>query len=184
VDGEDGRGGSPTVSVGLDRPHRRPANRLDDIVVLVYKVDMAPAPPVYLGEFEQIVLPRESCGWAPTPMAWRSARVGGPGRARRVAHALYNTLDRMEHKQLVRWKIAVGGEERGRLPRRVYTLSARGLASIRAAQKVFRKMTVGLDDLLEEKGRTRCPASTRPVFPRWLLERVLPPRYPRGEHPR
>jgi len=43
----------------------------------------------------------------------------------------------------------MGGPERGRLPRRLYSLTARGLASIRAAQSVFRKMTVGLEDLLE-----------------------------------
>jgi DNA-binding PadR family transcriptional regulator len=66
--------------------------------------------------------------------------------------SLYTTLDRLEQKQLVRWKVALGGEERGRLPRRVYTLTARGLASIRAAQRVFRRMTVGLEDLLEDPG--------------------------------
>lgn len=113
---------------------------------------MAPAPPVYLGEFEQIVLLAiMRLGTDAHGVAIGRELEAQAGRAVSRS-ALYKTLDRMEHKQLVRWKIAVGGEERGRLPRRVYTLSARGLASIRAAQKVFRKMTVGLDDLLEEKG--------------------------------
>ena len=123
---------------------------LDHNVVLVYNVDMPGPPPVYLGEFEQIVLlailrlGRDANGVA-------IARDLEAQAGRAVSRSsLYTTLDRMEQKQLVRWKIGVGGEERGRLPRRVYTLTARGLASIRAAHRVFRKMTVGLDDLLEE----------------------------------
>jgi hypothetical protein len=52
----------------------------------------------------------------------------------------------------VRWKIAPGGDERGRLPRRIYTVSARGLGSIRAAQQAFRRMTAGLGRLLDEPG--------------------------------
>jgi PadR family transcriptional regulator PadR len=109
---------------------------------------MAPAPPAYLGEFEQLVLlailrlGTDASGVA-------IARELETQTGRTVSRsALYTTLDRMEQKQLLRWKIAVGGDERGRLPRRVYALSARGLVSIRAAQRVFRRMSVGLDDLL------------------------------------
>ena len=94
---------------------------------------MAPGPSSYLGEFEQLELEAQ---------AGRSVSRS----------ALYTTLDRLEQKQLVRWKIAVGGEERGRLPHRVYSVTARGLASIRAAQRMFRKMTDGLEQLLEEPG--------------------------------
>jgi DNA-binding PadR family transcriptional regulator len=113
---------------------------------------MSAGSPIYLGEFEQIVL-------------LAIMRLGGDAngvsigreleaQARRAVSrsSLYTTLDRLEQKQLVRWKVALGGEERGRLPRRVYTLTARGLASIRAAQRVFRRMTVGLEDLLEDPG--------------------------------
>lgn len=113
---------------------------------------MAPAPPVYLGEFEQLVLLAimRLAGDA-TGVAIGRELEAQAGRA--VSRSsLYKTLDRMEQKQLVRWKIALGGDERGRLPHRVYTLSARGLVSIRAAQRVFRRMTVGLEDMLEDSG--------------------------------
>jgi len=111
---------------------------------------MASPSPLYLGEFEQLVL-------------LAILRLGGDAhgvgigreleaQAGRVVSrgSLYTTLDRLEQKQLVRWKIAPGGEERGRLPRRVYALSARGLTSIRAAQRAFRRMSDGLDSLLNE----------------------------------
>jgi len=112
---------------------------------------MAPAPPIYLGEFEQLVLLAiMRLGADANGVAIGRELEAQAGRA--VSRSsLYTTLDRLEQKQLVRWKIAVGGEERARLPRRVYTLSARGLVSIRAAQRVFRNMTVGLEDLLLEK---------------------------------
>ena len=110
---------------------------------------MAPTP-LYLGEFEQLVL------LAILRLGAEADGVG-IGRAleaeagRRVSRgALYTTLDRLEQKQLVRWKVALGGEERGRLPRRLYALSARGLASIRAAQHAFRQMSRGLDRILKD----------------------------------
>ena len=111
---------------------------------------MSPALPLYLGEFEQLVL-------------LAILRLGGDAhgvgigrelesQAGRVVSrgSLYTTLDRLEQKQLVRWKIGPGGDERGRLPRRIYALSARGLTSIRAAQLVFRRMAKGLDGVLKD----------------------------------
>jgi DNA-binding PadR family transcriptional regulator len=106
------------------------------------------SPAHYLGEFEQLVL---------LAILRLGADAHGVGIGRELEAqagrivsrgSLYTTLDRLEQKQLVRWKIAPGGDERGRLPRRVYTLSARGVSSIRAAQQVFRRMSKGLDDLL------------------------------------
>jgi PadR family transcriptional regulator PadR len=110
---------------------------------------MAPSSPLYLGEFEQLVL-------LAILRLGADAHGVGIGRAleanaaRRVSRgALYTTLDRLEQKQLVRWKVAPGGEERGRLPRRVYTLTARGLVSIRLAQRAFRQMARGIEDVLK-----------------------------------
>jgi len=112
---------------------------------------MAPAN-LYLGEFEQLVL-------------LAILRLGGDAhgvgigreleaQAGRIVSrgSLYTTLDRLEQKGLVRWKVAPGGDERGRLPRRIYTVSARGLGSVRAAQQAFRRMTAGLGRLLDEPG--------------------------------
>lgn len=64
--------------------------------------------------------------------------------------ALYTTLDRLEIKGLVRWKPETGGAERRGLPRRIYTVSARGLAAVRASQRVLNRMRRGLEDILKE----------------------------------
>jgi DNA-binding PadR family transcriptional regulator len=109
---------------------------------------MPTPPPLYLGEFEQLVL---------LAILRLGAEAHGVGIARELEAeagrvvsrgALYTTLDRLEQKHLVRWKVAPGGEERARLPRRVYALTARGVASIRAAQHAFRQMARGLDGVL------------------------------------
>jgi DNA-binding PadR family transcriptional regulator len=113
---------------------------------------MTPGPSSYLGEFEQLVLLAIlRLGATATGVAIGRELEAQAGRSVSRS-ALYTTLDRLEQKQLVRWKIAVGGEERGRLPHRVYSVTARGLASIRAAQRMFRRMTDGLEQLLEEPG--------------------------------
>ena len=67
--------------------------------------------------------------------------------------ALYTTLDRLETKGLVRWKVNAGTRERGELPRRTYGVTARGVAALRAARKVLQRMWTGLDDLLKEPAR-------------------------------
>ena len=113
---------------------------------------MPSSSPQYLGEFEQLVL---------LAILRLSSEAHGVGIARELeTHAgrhvsrgsLYTTLDRLEQKQLVRWKIVPGGDERARLPRRLYTVTARGLASVRAAQRVFHRMSVGLEDVLDKAG--------------------------------
>jgi DNA-binding PadR family transcriptional regulator len=105
--------------------------------------------PVYLGEFEQLVL------LAILRLGADASGVGIAGKleaeaGRRVARgALYTTLDRLEDKGLLRWKIAPGGESRGRLPRRMYSVTPRGLAAVRAAHDVLRRMSRGLEGVLE-----------------------------------
>jgi PadR family transcriptional regulator len=104
---------------------------------------------IYLGEFEQLVL---------LAILRLGAEASGVGIARelearadrRVARgALYTTLDRLEDKALLRWRVAPGGEDRARLPRRLYSVTPRGLAAVRAAHGVLRRMSRGLEDLLE-----------------------------------
>ena len=67
---------------------------------------------IYLGEFEQLVL---------LAILRLGAEASGVGIARelearadrRVARgALYTTLDRLEDKALLRWRVAPGGEDR------------------------------------------------------------------------
>jgi len=106
--------------------------------------------PLPLGEFEQLVL---------LAILQLGPDAYGVGVGRRLEDdigrgvsrgALYTTLDRLEDKGLVRWKLAAGGVDRGRLPRRIYSLSARGLASIRAAHGALRKMSRGLEAILKD----------------------------------
>lgn len=123
---------------------------LDDNVDLVYKIDMSSSRP--LGEFEQLIL-------LAILRLTADAHGVGIGRAleaeagRTVSRgALYTTLDRLESKGLLRWKLAPGGEERGRLPRRLYSVTARGLAAIRQSHRAFTQMSRGLESILKDSG--------------------------------
>ena len=107
-------------------------------------------PLLSLGEFEQItllaILRLEENAYGVTireEIASCTGREPSPG-------ALYTTLDRLESKGLVRWKIAPGTRERNGLPRRCYTVSARGVAALRSSQQVLQRMWHGLDDILKE----------------------------------
>jgi PadR family transcriptional regulator PadR len=102
-----------------------------------------------LGEFEQLVL-------LAILRLQTEAHGVGIGRAleadagRSVSRgALYTTLDRLEAKGLVRWKLVAGGAERGRLPRRAYTVTARGLAAVRSAHRTLARMSRGLESILK-----------------------------------
>jgi len=64
--------------------------------------------------------------------------------------ALYTSLERLELKGLIRWKLETGGPERQGLPKRVYTVTPRGVASVRASRRLLRRMWRGLDDVLKE----------------------------------
>ena len=63
--------------------------------------------------------------------------------------ALYTSLDRLEAKGLLRWRLEAGGPERQSLPKRVYTVSPRGVSALRASQQVLRRMWRGLDHVLK-----------------------------------
>ena len=65
--------------------------------------------------------------------------------------ALYTSLDRLEAKGFLRWKLEAGGPERQALPKRVYTVLPRGVAALRTSQRILRRMWRGLDDVLKER---------------------------------
>jgi PadR family transcriptional regulator PadR len=103
-----------------------------------------------LGEFEQLlllaILRLGSDAYGVTIAGELEQRAG-----RRVSRgALYTTLERLETKGLVRWKISAGTRERAGLPRRSYTVSARGLAMLRSSRQVLQRMWSGLDEILKE----------------------------------
>jgi PadR family transcriptional regulator, regulatory protein PadR len=107
-------------------------------------------PPAYLGEFEQLlllaVLRLGSEAYALDIARELEARAG-----RSVSRgALYTSLDRLEDKGLLRWKTAAGTPARNGMPRRLYTVTAAGVAALRASRHTLRRMWRGLEDLLEE----------------------------------
>jgi DNA-binding PadR family transcriptional regulator len=64
--------------------------------------------------------------------------------------ALYTSLERLEAKGLVRWRLEAGGPERQALPKRVYTVMPRGVAAVRGSQQVLRRMWQGLGHVLKD----------------------------------
>ena len=109
--------------------------------------------PAYLGEFEQqvllVVLRLKDEAFGPDISRELETRAG-----RRVSRgALYTTFDRLEDKGLLRWKTVPGTAARDGLPRRLYSVSASGLAALRAAREVSRKLWDGLEARLREPGR-------------------------------
>jgi len=106
--------------------------------------------PIYLGEFEYLVLLGVlRLGSGANALAIVKALEDDAGRTTQRS-ALYTTLDRLEAKGLLRWRIATGEAARDHLPRRVYTVTAAGLASLRASHKAMSRMARGLESLLGE----------------------------------
>jgi PadR family transcriptional regulator PadR len=104
----------------------------------------------YLGEFEQqlllVILRLGDEAFGP-----EIARELETRAQRRVSRgALYTTLDRLEDKGLVRWMTVPGTEARDGLPRRLYSATAAGVAAVKAARQVVRRLWDGLR--LEPRG--------------------------------
>jgi PadR family transcriptional regulator, regulatory protein PadR len=98
----------------------------------------------YLGEFEPLVLLAvlrvgEDAYAVPVraEIESRAGRVVSRG-------ALYTTLDRLEQKGLLRSRLGDPLPERGGRARRYYAVSARGLASLRAARESIDGLSAGV----------------------------------------
>ncbi len=108
------------------------------------------ASPSFLGEFEQMVLLSVlRCGATAYGIEVRSALEATTGRS--VSRgAFYTTLDRLERKGYVRWKLkpAVDGA-RGGMPRRRFQVTAAGLRELRASRQALLSLWSGLERLLE-----------------------------------
>lgn len=103
-----------------------------------------------LGEFEQqlllVILRLGSEAFGAEIARELAARAD-----RRVSRgALYTTLDRLEEKSLVRWKPVAGASAREGLPRRLYTVTAPGIAALRSSRAVLRDLWQGVEHLLEK----------------------------------
>lgn len=104
----------------------------------------------YLGEFEQLLLLtvlRLGAGAYGTDIARDLDERAGRSVSR---GALYTSLDRLEGKGLVRWRVASGTTARNNLPRRVYTVTPAGVAALRAGRDTLQRMWRGLEHLLKD----------------------------------
>jgi PadR family transcriptional regulator PadR len=104
---------------------------------------------LYLGEFEQVVLLavlRLGEGAYAIPIREEiEARTG-----RSVARgALYTALERLESKRFLRSRLGEPLAERGGRSRRYFTVTATGLAALRAARRALLQLWGGLEGLLE-----------------------------------
>ena len=106
--------------------------------------------PPYLGEFEQLLLlavlrlDTDAYGFdIARELETRAGRSISRG-------ALYTSLDRLENKGLLRWKVAAGTDARGGLPRRLYTVTPAGVLALRASRETLRRMWRGLEHLLRD----------------------------------
>ena len=104
---------------------------------------------LYLGEFEQVVLLavlRLGDGAYAIPVREEiEARTG-----RTVARgALYTALERLESKRYLRSRLGEPLAERGGRSRRYFTVTATGLAALRASRRALLQLWGGLEGLLE-----------------------------------
>ena len=110
---------------------------------------MADTPP--LGELEQLIL-LAVLRLGPDAYGLSIARELEAQAGRRLSRgALYTSLDRLETKGLLRWRLELGGPERQALPKRVYSVLPRGIAALRSSQQVLRRMWRGLEHTLKEQ---------------------------------
>lgn len=98
-----------------------------------------------LGGFEHqvllLVLGLRNDAFAPE-IARELERHGG----RRISRgALYTTLDRLETRGLLRWKLMPGAPDRDGLPRRRYAVTASGITALRASRRLLHRLWSGLE---------------------------------------
>lgn len=109
---------------------------------------MTETPPI--GELEQLIL-LVILRLEPDAYGLSIARALETQAGRRLSRgALYTSLDRLEGKGFLRWKLEAGGPERQALPKRVYTVLPRGVTALRTSQRVLRRMWRGLDRILKD----------------------------------
>ena len=104
---------------------------------------------LYLGEFEQVVLLAVlRLGETAYAIPIREEIEGRTGRT--VARgALYTALERLESKRYLRSRFSEPLAERGGRSRRYFTVTATGLAALRASRRALLELWDGLEGLLE-----------------------------------
>lgn len=105
--------------------------------------------PVFLGEFEQLVLLsllRLGDSVAVIDLRERMEELAD----RRISRgSLYRTLDRLEEKGWVAWEVDTEDvPERGGRPRRRFRVTGEGVAVLKASRDTLREMWDGLEGVL------------------------------------
>jgi DNA-binding PadR family transcriptional regulator len=103
----------------------------------------------FIGEFEQVVLlaalQLEGEGHAPEISRMLEEEAGRP-----VSRgALYSTLDRLERKGLLEWRIEASSGDGDGQPRRRFSVTEEGIAALRASREMLLTLWKGLDEVLE-----------------------------------
>ena len=123
-----------------------------------------------IGELEQLIL-LAILRLGPEAYGLSIARELESHAGRRLSRgALYTSLDRLETKGFLRWRLEPGGPERQALPKRVYSVLPSGVS--RAALVAAHPPP----DVAGARPRAQGAIVTRPPrFFDWLLRRSLPP---------
>jgi DNA-binding PadR family transcriptional regulator len=104
------------------------------------------------GEFEQLVLlailQLNSEAYGPSISAELEDKAG-----RRVSRgALYSSLDRLQQKGLIKWRLEAATSARGGNPKRLFAVTATGVKALKTARCAFARLSAGLEEVLGETG--------------------------------
>ena len=101
-----------------------------------------------LGEFEHLVL--LAALRSPDGVYGGDIARSLEERARRRVSrgALYATLDRLEQKGFLRWRIEDTGPERGGHPRRRFVVTSLGQRALRGYRRAVDSLMAGLEEML------------------------------------
>ncbi|GMR13897.1 MAG: hypothetical protein BMS9Abin29_2123 [Gemmatimonadota bacterium] len=105
----------------------------------------------FLGEFEQMVLlavlQLDDTAHGPSISRELEGKAG-----RRVSRgALYSSLDRLEGKGFLRWKVEAATSDRGGHPRRCFQVTEAGLEALRTSRQALTNLWAGLDRVFGER---------------------------------
>ena len=104
----------------------------------------------FIGEFEQVVLlailQLKDQAYAPDISRKLESDAGRP-----VSRgSLYSTLDRLERKGLLLWRIEASSENREGHQKRCFSVTAAGVGALRASREMLQTLWKGLDEVLTE----------------------------------
>jgi PadR family transcriptional regulator PadR len=103
----------------------------------------------FIGEFEQVVL-LAALQLDDEAHAPEIARKLEEDAGRPVSRgALYSTLDRLERKGFLEWRIEARSGGGDGQPKRRFSVTEEGLAALRASREMLLTLWKGLDELLE-----------------------------------